>query len=100
MQNEVLFGGNSNYNREKSCAFREDSYKPILLNGGKYACKVRLQNEIRISGTGAPERHRKMSLKTALRLPEKLLKRLEIKVVKVVSVIIDGRTAASRVLHE
>ena len=53
--------------------FRDGSYKPILLNGGKYACKVGLENDIRFSGTGVPERHRKISLGTALRLPERCL---------------------------
>ncbi|HEX6564010.1 MAG TPA: hypothetical protein VF020_06985, partial [Chthoniobacterales bacterium] len=73
VQNEVLFGGSSNYNSKKLCAFRDGSYKPILSDGGKYACKVGLQNDIRFSGTGVPERHRKISLETALRLPERRL---------------------------
>jgi hypothetical protein len=62
----VLFGGRSNYNSKKLCAFRDGGYKPILLNGGKYACKVGLPNDIKFSGTGVPERHHKISSGTAL----------------------------------
>jgi hypothetical protein len=69
----VLSGGRSNYNNKKLCARRDGSYKPILLNGGKYACKMGLQNDIRFSGTGVPERHHKKSSGTALRLPERRL---------------------------
>jgi hypothetical protein len=71
----VLLGGRNNYNSKKLCAFRDGRYKPILLNGGKYACKVALQNDIKCGGAKVPEKHRKISrkisLETALGLPDK-----------------------------
>jgi hypothetical protein len=43
--------GEKYYNSEKLWTFYGSGYKPILLNGCKYACKVGLQNEIELSGT-------------------------------------------------
>lgn len=44
--------GEKYYNSKKLRAFCGSGDKPILLNGSKYACKVGLQNEINLSGTG------------------------------------------------